>query len=378
MFDGNNVKTDLNVTTSTTTPIPEDILISKICGEPWSYANPEVLLTLWSLVYWTIQILTWFVLPIMQSYSMNGEFSKIKKLKSSFIDNAIYYLSMGCVLFILLVFVAIKSSFEWSSLKATCITASNTFGIVLLVILLGYGLVEIPRSCYNTSKINRSLNYLYFRVAKISAEKCEADGKLEDVLDQISCAYPASFSSELFKHYMTEILKKCPTSWAENLTDRYLSEVYPDARPVSTYSEKSFVRINQNIKRASQMHHRVHVQWNNAIKAAINMEDVIRNEMNHIPTFRPTFKNQFKLDYWSTMKDTLYSPKIEWYWKCKIRGPFYFCLSFVLAAASCIVVLSELFLPLHNTSINPFAYFFSLAKTHDSYVLIEVNLDDYL
>lgn len=53
----------------------------------------------------------------------------------------------------------------------------------LLVLLEGYGLVEIPRSCWNTSKKGYMLNYLYFKASKLSAERCEAEEKVDDLLE---------------------------------------------------------------------------------------------------------------------------------------------------------------------------------------------------
>lgn len=66
-------------------------------------------------------------------------------------------------------------------MKVICITASNTWGLFLLVLLEGYGLVEIPRSCWNTTKKGYMLNYLYFKASKLSAEKCEAEERVDDL-----------------------------------------------------------------------------------------------------------------------------------------------------------------------------------------------------
>ena len=63
------------------------------------------------------------------------------------------------------------------------ITASNTWGLFLLVLLLGYGLVEVPRTLWNNSKRGHLLQFTYFKIAKLSVEKSEAEENLEDVLD---------------------------------------------------------------------------------------------------------------------------------------------------------------------------------------------------
>lgn len=68
-------------------------------------------------------------------------------------------------------------------LKAIASSASNTWGLFLLVLLLGYALVAVPRRIWNKSKLGYTLNYKYFRVAKLSLEKYEAEEAVDDILE---------------------------------------------------------------------------------------------------------------------------------------------------------------------------------------------------
>lgn len=68
-------------------------------------------------------------------------------------------------------------------LKVIGITASNTWGLFLLVLLLGYGLVEVPRTVWNSSKHGHMLGRTQFKISKLSTEKTEAEENLEDVLE---------------------------------------------------------------------------------------------------------------------------------------------------------------------------------------------------
>lgn len=70
-----------------------------------------------------------------------------------------------------------------ADLQTIGITAANTWGLFLLVLLLGYGLVEIPRSYWLSSSLNYVLSKSYFKVAKMATEKAEADEKLADVME---------------------------------------------------------------------------------------------------------------------------------------------------------------------------------------------------
>ena len=68
-------------------------------------------------------------------------------------------------------------------MKVLAVTASNTWGLVLLVLLLGYGLIDVPRSCMRSARLHDRLTRTYFSLAKMSLEKTEAEETLEDVLD---------------------------------------------------------------------------------------------------------------------------------------------------------------------------------------------------
>lgn len=358
----------------------DEKIIEDICGHPWSYAQKDVLLTLWGLVYWSIQALTWGILPIMQSYSMAGDFTKLGKIKSAFVANAIYYGSFVVIFFIILIYVALRTSLGWAELKVICTTASNTWGLFLLVVLLGYGLVEIPRSCFNTSLHGRTQTYVYFKVAKLSAEKIEADERLEDVLDEINCAYQAiSPNNTRFRSFINEILDKCPTDWRNNLLSRYQNLDRSSSAAIRSssgvvYTEKSLIRMNQQIKKAVQDHHRVHCQWDNLINKAIDWEDVSRNQLSQSQTFKPTLKrNPPESSLLKIFYENLFSPRIEWYWKCAVRGPFFRCLAYVTGALSLMVIWSEMTFSIHHPPLSIFASIFISLKSNHNYFLIEVS-----
>ena len=68
-------------------------------------------------------------------------------------------------------------------MKVLIITASNTWGLFLLVLLLGYGLVEVPRGLWQASNWPMRLAQTHFKLAKMSMEKQEASDELEDILE---------------------------------------------------------------------------------------------------------------------------------------------------------------------------------------------------
>lgn len=77
----------------------------------------------------------------------------------------------------------IKYIFSRNKLKAIASSASNTWGLFLLVLLLGYSLVEAPRNFWNNSNASLKLTQYYFKASKLSSDKCEAEETVDDVLE---------------------------------------------------------------------------------------------------------------------------------------------------------------------------------------------------
>ena len=61
--------------------------------------------------------------------------------------------------------------------------AGNTWGIFMLIFLLGYGLVEVPRSCWLASRLTYQLNYAQFKLAKVRTEKADTEEEASSVLE---------------------------------------------------------------------------------------------------------------------------------------------------------------------------------------------------
>lgn len=72
-----------------------------------------------------------------------------------------------------------------SKLITIASSASNTWGLFLLILLLGNALVDIPRELWRSSQIDYTLRKVYFKLSKLNTEKFESEGSLEYVLEVI-------------------------------------------------------------------------------------------------------------------------------------------------------------------------------------------------
>ncbi|TSQ12725.1 LMBR1 domain-containing protein 2-B [Bagarius yarrelli] len=309
------------------------VSVATVCHKPWSYIPDGIMPVFWRVVYWTSQCLTWLLLPFMQSYARSGGFSITGKIKTALIENAIYY---GTYLFIfgsLLIYVAIHPqwSLSWYELQTIGITAANTWGLFLLVLLMGYGLVEIPRSYWEASKPGHLLLKTYFKAAKLMTEKADAEENLEDVMEEVRKVNESIKYNHPFRKYIDTILRKV---------------IY-----------------------AVQRHNRTRVQWQILLDQAFHLEDVSKNEIStshqFIHSFAPTEPASWFTRY-------IYTPTVEWYWECFLKQWFYRVLAVVLSLFSVAVVWSECTFFSTRPVLSLFAVFIQLAERDYNYLYIEM------
>lgn len=104
--------------------------------------------------------------------------------------------------------IFVRSLSNRQKLKVIGITASNTWGLFLLVLLLGYGLVALPRSLWEKSQTSLRLKQIYFKIAKLHGEKCEAEENLEDILNEIKTIAEKIKYNHPLRHCVDIIVKK--------------------------------------------------------------------------------------------------------------------------------------------------------------------------
>ncbi|XP_063230323.1 LMBR1 domain-containing protein 2 homolog [Bacillus rossius redtenbacheri] len=325
----------------------------------------RVLPSLWRVVYWSSQCLTWLVLPLMQSYIKAGDFTVRGKLRSALVDNAIYYGSYLFICGVLLVYIALQPSLELDGqkLKAIASSASNTWGLFLLVLLLGYGLVQVPRALWDAGRRGYLLHYSYFRAAKLSAEKCEAEETVDDILESLQAAAASIGPGHPLHRNLETIFQKVPIELRERMGRRQL----PQDTPADPPSYKALVRLHRQILKALQTQHRTETQWALLVDEVIALEDVACNQVSHERRFRPTFQPAR-----SAVARLLWGPTAEWYWKCVIHGHVLKLLSVACGAVSLAVVWSEVTFFNKEPVLSLFALFVDLATADGNYVAIQV------
>uniref|UniRef100_A0A146Z4D5 LMBR1 domain-containing protein 2 n=1 Tax=Fundulus heteroclitus TaxID=8078 RepID=A0A146Z4D5_FUNHE len=360
-----------NHTTPNATVAPTKRSGAAPCYRPWSYIPEGIMPVFWRVVYWTSQFLTWLLLPFMQSYARSGGFSITGKIKTALIENAIYYGTYLLIFGSLLIYVAVHPELHlsWYGLQTIGITAANTWGLFLLVLLLGYGLVEIPRSYWNASRHGHLLMKTYFKASKLMTEKADAEENLEDVMEEVRKVSESIKYNHPLRKCIDTVLRKCPVDYQEKMGRNMDDYEDFDDKQNSYPTEKSLVKLHKQVIYAVQRQNRTRVQWQILLQQAIHLEDVAKNETSVGRQFVHSFPSCEPVGW---VGRYLYTPTVEWYWECLLKCWFYRLLSVVLTLFSVAVVWSECTFFSTRPVLSLFAVFIQLAERDYNYLYIEM------
>ncbi|XP_032243067.2 G-protein coupled receptor-associated protein LMBRD2 [Nematostella vectensis] len=345
-----------------------------VCLPPWSYLPKQALPDLWRVVYWSSQILSWLILPIMQSYSYAGDFTVRGKIKTALYENALWYGSYVIIFVVLLIYVIVRPDLELngSQLAIIGITASNTWGLLLLVLLMGYGLVEIPRNVWNAASLDYQLAHTYFKVSKLSVEREEAEEQLADVLEEVRQASENIRYNDPLRECIDTIIKKCP-EMSESMFSRgtddyvdyndYLKETGNKIK--EPFSEKNLIKLHQRVIVIVQTARRTQCQYNGQLDKAFGLEDIVRNAGNVDRCFKSSFKKP-------TGCCKSISPILEWYWKIWLCPIFLRLLAAILVLLSLALVWSEVTFFTTKPILSLFAILVNAAGKNYYYFYVEL------
>ena len=103
------------------------------------------------------------------AYHSSGHFSFGAKLRDSVIKNLI---SSGIAILagiIYLVYMVVTYGGSPRQVVSFLMALGNTYGVLLIIVLMGHGLVGLPKRLWQLSFNNRELNRLYMSVSAIKS-----------------------------------------------------------------------------------------------------------------------------------------------------------------------------------------------------------------
>ena len=124
---------------------------------PQTIANSDrhTLVVLYEIPYFATQVLTWLLLPFFQLYSDAGDFTVKERLKTSAKENAMFMGSVAGLGIVGVFILVVTRGISFASIVSGAIAISVCFSVSTGILLLGYGLAEVPRSYWFNSSLQR-------------------------------------------------------------------------------------------------------------------------------------------------------------------------------------------------------------------------------
>eukprot|EP00271_Cylindrocystis_brebissonii_P006458 TRINITY_DN19250_c0_g1_i1.p1 TRINITY_DN19250_c0_g1~~TRINITY_DN19250_c0_g1_i1.p1 ORF type:complete len:937 (-),score=163.36 TRINITY_DN19250_c0_g1_i1:569-3379(-) len=316
--------------------VPVDVWTTICTNNAEDYAlvcsNPGMVGVLWSLAYWSAFFLTWLIIPMMSGYEDAADFTMSKRLKSSLRGNLIFYCSVGGVAVVgAIVMVATK---QWEKLMGLAIGASNAFGLVTGALLLGFGLIEIPRGLWRHADLSERAKWLSHKVAKVAEKLDEAHKELSTAIVITQATSKQVSRRDPLRPMMDIIDNMANEDPSFKATGGRLGENDMDYDT----DEKSMAALRWRLRHAQDMYSRYKTEYTSVVWQALRVEDTIKNvdiwshEGGH---FVSSFRAQRKGTFAFILDGT------EWLWRCLVEQWVMRLLAVILGILSVALIFAE-------------------------------------
>lgn len=161
--------------------IPADITIMYM-GQAGEFFSLEVI---WVIGYWINFNWSWFLLPFLQEYYEAGEFHFWGRFKRSLWNNTVLYVVCGILGIIILAITYFASDRvrTTDSMQGYVMCLSHLAGSSVAMLLLGYGLVSIPRGLWHRANRGAMKSLYEAEVSKIASFHTDAKYQAVQIFD---------------------------------------------------------------------------------------------------------------------------------------------------------------------------------------------------
>ena len=146
----------------------------------------------WKSIYWGTFFLAWIILPFQMEFHSSGSFNFAGKALDALKMNCLVaFLAIGAGL-IFLIYMMVYGHGTFNHVIGFMMAAGNTYGLLLIVLLMGNGLVALPRRLWQISDYGKEQIRYFLLASTVEADYHEARYDLEDCEAEVSRLYEAA------------------------------------------------------------------------------------------------------------------------------------------------------------------------------------------
>ena len=252
-----------------------------------------------------------------------GDFTPVGKMKSSIKENVLVYLSLGVVAAVVAVYIMVDQGMSGHNLKLAVMQASNMWGLLMVIVLLGYGLVDVPRRIWYQVYTEYTLRTSYFRASKLSTEISDAQIDEDEIEEQIKSVAGVIKASDPTRRFVDMLLSRAKLDTIADFSDFKGDEEMND--PTIT----TLVKLHKRLIKTKRVVNRCQCQWNALMDRIFDLQDTIENTDSADRLYRKSLGEQPRF------------PAALWLWKIQAM-PWILRISAVTCAVmSAILLWSE-------------------------------------
>lgn len=125
---------------------------------------------MWNVIFYVNFVACWIVLPFFQEYEDSGEFTFKGRIKDALKLNGVLIgvlcLGAGAIVVYLIIF----QQFSITQIPSVFAMLVNIFGMLLVTLALGFGLVSLPKEFYSKRDYKKRVNICHRMAEKLKNE----------------------------------------------------------------------------------------------------------------------------------------------------------------------------------------------------------------
>ncbi|EGC35389.1 hypothetical protein DICPUDRAFT_55212 [Dictyostelium purpureum] len=306
------------------------------CDEPMTYLPSGIMKLQWRILYFGTLILSWLIFPILQSFSTAADFRLSERIKRSIKENIVLYTFMAIGGLIGVIVILSVKEMTPSSFLDFIMVLANVYGVVLIVITMGYGLIDVPRNLFRKGSHYSILRNYRVEAVVLKTELEDTRKKLVEHLKLIKTLSDRAGQYDPFRIYLDIIISKCPLEY-DSVIQEYHADPLPAGADEEMLSYKKLVCVHSTLLDLVDRTHSAEVLYERLLGKAFAIEDIIESKQNirQNPDVEKGIAWTFK---------PITNNKAEYMWHMYIFPYYYRFMGFICSCLSGIIVWSEIVL----------------------------------
>lgn len=310
------------------------------------HMDPRETLSIWRFLYWLNQPVSWLLIPTMTEYMASGAFTPLGRFKEAIMNQLKYWGVVALIGLLFLVYLLAVRGLTMMALLGFGQALGNVWGLTVLVVLMGYGLVEVPRGLWHKGDRARKMLYYLMRAGQAHDELEEAQGDLAENVDDLKGIMRSLSDLDPLQSCVDTILLSVPKHFdvvrkvasPRTLAARDSGGGGGRATTAQTFdgevvTEKVLERLHASIREADLAVRTAHSRFRRIVDVVTRLEDIARSEVAAGPAAIHWTERDRRTGFLAPARDWL-----EWFWILHVEHHFSRLLAVLAGALSLVVI----------------------------------------